>query len=65
MNEKKIAGQWLQWKNYVSRLWNFTKGGFKSEDTEEFFRCQNKYSNEALSFFSLVILLMGSICISF
>ena len=21
-----------------------TKGGFKSEDTEEFFRCQNKYS---------------------
>ena len=44
MNEKKIAGQWLQWKNYVSRLWNFTKGGFKSEDTEEFFRCQNKYS---------------------
>ena len=22
----------------------FTKGGFKSEETGEFFRCQNKYS---------------------
>jgi hypothetical protein len=24
--------------------WALFKGGFKSEDTEEFFRCQNKYS---------------------
>ena len=23
---------------------DFVKGGFKSEDTEEFFHCQNKYS---------------------
>ena len=29
-----------------SRILNclYAKGGFKSEDTEEFFRCQNKYS---------------------
>ena len=26
------------------KLYRYSKGGFKSEDTEDFFRCQNKYS---------------------
>ena len=33
-------------KAFMKMYFNFniSKGGFKSEDTEEFFRCQNKYS---------------------